>query len=90
LTASVSGSTVTLRWTDNAGCEDGFYIERGVKVKNTTTWTRVGTVGADVTTFAQTVANGTYKYRVQAFSNTKGTTGYSNEVQVTVGSKGRK
>jgi hypothetical protein len=47
-------------------------------------------VGANVTSFAQTVANGTYKYRVQAFSNTKGTTGYSNEVQVTVGSKGRK
>ncbi|HOX07488.1 MAG TPA: PKD domain-containing protein [Planctomycetota bacterium] len=90
LTAAVSGTTVTLGWTDNAGCEDGFYVERGVTAKGKTTWTRVGTVGANVTAFSQTgVAAGTYLYRVQAFSAVKGVSGYSNQVQAKVGSSGK-
>lgn len=91
LSATVSGNTVTLRWTDNAQVEDGFYIERGVKSKGVTTWSRVGQVGANITTFVQTVANGTYQYRVQAFSSTKGVSAYTPQIQVSVGAtKGRK
>ncbi|MHC4914793.1 MAG: PKD domain-containing protein [Planctomycetota bacterium] len=89
LAASVSGSTVTLIWTDNSGNETGFHVERGVKRKGRVTWTRAATVGANVTGFSETVANGTYRYRVQAFNSTTGqTSDYSNEVQAQVGSKG--
>lgn len=88
LTASVALNVVTLRWTDNAMIEDGFYIERGIKNKTTTTWSRVGQVGVNITTFSQTVANGTYQYRVQAFSSTKGVSAYTATVQAKVGSPG--
>jgi PKD repeat protein len=87
LTASVAGSLVTLMWDDNNAAEDGFYVERGVKRKGKTTWTRVGTAAADVVEFSETVADGTHRYRVQAFRGAE-TSAYSNEVQVSVGSKG--
>jgi PKD repeat protein len=84
LTASVSGKTVTLRFTDNSSNEDGFYVERGVSgKKGATSWTRVATLGPNVTSFAQTVSSGTWLYRVQAF---KGSTlsAYSNQVSARV------
>jgi thermitase len=84
LSASVSGRTVTLRWNDNTPFEDGYYIERGIKSKAGTTWTRVGQVGVNVTTYSETVSAGTYQYRVQAFSQSRGVTGYSNVIQVKV------
>ncbi|MCK6472053.1 MAG: S8 family serine peptidase [Planctomycetes bacterium] len=87
LTGSVSGSTVTLNWTDNSGNETGFQIDRGVKLRKTTTWTNnVATVGANVTSFSQTVSNGTYLYRVRAVNSSTGkVSSNSNEVQVKVG-----
>ena len=48
LTASASGKVVTLRWTDNASNETGFYVERGIKSGKTLTYTRVATVAAGV------------------------------------------
>jgi PKD repeat protein len=83
LTASVSGKTVTLRFTDKSSNEEGFYVERGVSGKKSTTWTRVATLGPNVTSFAQTVSSGTWLYRVQAF---KGSTlsAYSNQVSARV------
>ena len=86
LTASVSGKVVTLRWTDNASNEQGFYVERGVKPKKgNPTFSRVGQVGANVTTFSQSPGRGTYLYRVQAFNRTTGrTSAYSNQVQARV------
>jgi len=84
LTAGVSGKTVTLRWTDKSANEDGFYVERGVSAKKTTTWTRVGTLPANTTTFAQTVTSGTWLYRVQAFRTAGVVSGYSNQVTVRV------
>jgi PKD repeat protein len=87
LSATVNRPTVTLNWTDNSGNETNFYVERGVKAKGKTTWSRVGTVGANVTTLSQSVADGSYQYRVQAYSSTTGrTSAYSNTVSVTVGS----
>jgi C1A family cysteine protease/PKD repeat protein len=82
---AVSGRIVTLRWTDKSGNETGFYVERGLKNKNTIAYTRVATVGANSTVFTESVAANTYYYRVQAFSSVTGkVSGYSNEVSVRV------
>jgi thermitase len=89
LVADVSGSSVTLTWSDNSAGEDGFYVERGVKVKGRIAFSRVGQVDADVTTFSEDVANGAYRYRVQAFRlDTGAVSGYSNVAQAEVGRKG--
>jgi hypothetical protein len=68
-------STVTLNWTDNADNETGFLIQRtnsdGTNLVN-------ATVGANITTFTQTVTSGVaYIYRVHAFSDTT-QSGWSN------------
>jgi PKD repeat protein len=85
LTASAAKKgAVTLKWTDNSNNESGFYVERAPS--STGVFARVGQVGANVKTFAQSgVAAGTYLYRVQAFNaSTGGTSGYSNTVSVRV------
>ena len=82
LTASASGRTVTVRWTDRSSNESGFYVERAPKGKNPV-FTRVGTVGANVTTFVQTVTAKTWIYRAQAF-NANGVSGYSNQATIRV------
>jgi len=83
LTASVSSGRVTLRWTDSSTNETGFHVERTPFKQNA--WTRVGTVGANLTTFSETASRGTYDYRVQAFNATTGrTSGYSNVARVRV------
>ncbi len=70
LTASVSGRTVTLKWTDNSSAETGFIIQRGVKTKATITYTQVGTAPADAKTCSDAVVSAnTYNYRVQAYQN---------------------
>src|SRR5579862_189852 len=83
LTASVSHYTVTLHWTDQSSNETGFYIERAPI--HTAKFARVGQVGANVTTFSQTVAAGMSIYRVQAFNRATGQVSpYSNQVDVRV------
>ena len=82
LTASASNRTVTLRWTDASSNEGGFYVERAAKAKNPT-FARVGQVGANATTFVQTVTADTWLYRVQAF-NANGASGYSNQATIRV------
>src|SRR5262249_10963045 len=84
LTATVSGKTVTLRWTDNSTNEDGFYVERGQTTKKATVFTRVATLGPNTTTFAQTVTSGTWLYRVQAFRTGGTVSTYSNQVSARV------
>lgn len=70
---------ITLSWTDNSEDEDGFTIERSTMMDSG--FTEVGTVGADVTTYADTsVETGTqYYYRVAA---TRGTvvSAYTNVI----------
>jgi PKD repeat protein len=75
---------VTLRWTDNANNEQGFYVERAPSA--TGVFARVGQTGANATTFSQSgVIAGTYLYRVQAFNTTNGrVSAYSNTVSVRI------
>jgi len=83
LNAIVSGRTVTLSWSHSGDNEDGFIIERATKVRGKYKFSPEGSVGANVTSYVQTVGKGTYKYRVQAYQgNTQ--SGYSDEVSVMV------
>jgi PKD repeat protein len=86
LTAGVSGKTVTLRWLDNASNETGYYVERGVKTSKTATvYTRIATLAANASSYSETVASGTYYYRVQAFNSTTGRQSpYSSAVSVRI------
>ena len=70
-----SQSQITLNWTDNSNNETGFNIER----QNGAGWTPVITVGAGVTTYADTglAANTAYTYRVNAV-NAAGPSAYTN------------
>ena len=85
LTGSSSNRVVTLRWTDNANNEQGFTIERAVKAKGTPVFSTVGQAAANATSYSETVASGTYLYRVRAFNVTTGqVSSYSNQVQLRV------
>jgi titin len=79
LTATaVSKTRINLAWADSSNDETGFRIER--KTGAAGTYAQVGSVNANVKTFADTsLIGGTqYFYRVRAF-NTGGNSGYSNE-----------
>lgn len=76
--AVISKSQINLSWTDNAGNETGFRIER-CKGSTCTNFALIATTGANITSYASTklTANTTYRYRVSAF-NANGNSGYSN------------
>src|SRR5207237_846961 len=77
LTATVaSSSTINLAWTDNSTNETGFTIQRSTY---NVTFTQVGTVGANVNTYASTALSPAtpYYFRVLA-TNTGGTSAASN------------
>ena len=83
LTATASsGRVVTLTWTDHAANETGFYVERAAKTK-AAPFSRVASVGANVTTYSRTETAGTWVYRVQAY-NGVGTSAYSNSATIRV------
>jgi PKD repeat protein len=84
LTASVSRTNlVTLRWTDNATNETGFAVERAPQ--GSTGFTQVGTVGANVATYAESPGGGRWVYRVRAFNtNTGRFSAYSNQASARV------
>jgi hypothetical protein len=87
LSATASGRTVTLRWTDNSGNEDGFAVQRAPKSSGNSpgTFTTVARLGPNATTYAEGLsAAGTYHYRVQAFANDGRTSTYSNTVKIRV------
>jgi hypothetical protein len=73
---SIEQSGATLRWTDNAGNESGYVIERS---SDGTNFTNAGTVGPDVTSWSDSRINGgaTYTYRVRAFN------GFDSSVWIT-------
>ena len=75
---AVSKSQINLSWTDNAGNETGFRIER---CKGTTciNFALIATVGANATSYSNTglSSNTSYRYRVRAY-NATGNSGYSN------------
>jgi len=71
LTATASGLTVTLKWTDNSNNETGFRLE--YKYRLGKTWTPWATVTSDIaanaTSYFYTVANkGQYQYRLFALN----------------------
>jgi probable HAF family extracellular repeat protein len=77
----VSPTQVRLAWTDTAGNETGFTVERALGRRG---FLVVAQVGADVTTYTDTVPKrGTYRYRVRAF-NAVGASPWSNTVQLRV------
>jgi hypothetical protein len=84
LVAELSGFDVTLTWVDSSDNEDGFKIE---KKDQYGTYSTLGTVDADVTTYTDyNVSSGqTYFYRVSAY-NLFGDSEYSNQdyVQTTI------
>jgi hypothetical protein len=73
--SAVSPSQINLSWTDNSDAETGFKIERG----NGSVYGQIGTVGANVTTFADSglAASTTYYYRVRTYNNV-GNSDYSS------------
>ncbi len=74
--------TVTLRWTDNANNETGFTIQRSTNAGFTTNL-NTSSVGANTTSFRQSVAKRTtYYYRVRA-NNLAGSSGWSNVASIT-------
>lgn len=78
LTVALAAQTaITLTWTDNSNDEDGFKIERSPD--GSSGWTQVGTVGADVTIYADTglTCETPYYYRARAY-NATGDSAYSN------------
>jgi hypothetical protein len=81
---STSSSSVNVLWSDNSTNETVFKIER--KTGSGGTYSQITTVGANVTSFANTglSASTQYFYRVRA-ANAIGNSAYSNEASVTTG-----
>jgi hypothetical protein len=76
-----TNAQINLFWTDSARNEDGFVIER-CQGAGCSTFTRISTTGANVTTSGDSVQLGTsYSYGVRAY-NTVGASVYSNVASV--------
>lgn len=83
LSGAGSRGSASLTWKDNSSNETGFHIERASS--GSTAYVVAGSVAANVTTYAESVARGTYSYRVRAYNQTTGrVSGYSNVVSVRV------
>ena len=81
LKGSVTSATqASLSWTDNSNNETGFQIERW----NGSAWTQIGSVGANVTTYADSglSPSSTYYYDVVAY-NSAGTNWATSDAVVT-------
>jgi hypothetical protein len=80
--SAASTSQINLAWTDNAGNETGFKIER--KTGSGGTWAQVATTGSNATSWSNTglAASTTYYFRIRA-TNAGGDSAYSNEASAT-------
>jgi len=82
LVASVSGSDVSLAWTDNSGVEDGFQVRRWTQSDGTPVV--VATLPANATTYHDVgLADNTYSFQVLATKD-GGTSTASNNASVVV------
>jgi endoglucanase len=79
---AVSSSQINLTWTDNAGNESLFRIERSPN--GSSGWASVATTGANTTRYSNTGLSGStaYYYRVRA-ENATGNSAYSGVVSAT-------
>jgi hypothetical protein len=77
----VSSSQINLSWTDHSNNETGFKVYRA---RHGQSFKQIATVGANVTTYADTGLrhSTTYRYRVQAY-NSGGNSDYSNIARAT-------
>jgi PKD repeat protein len=83
LAASTGRGAVTLNWSDNSNNETAFFIERAPS--GGTSFVQVGQTAANVNSWQESIARGTYVYRVRAFSSISGVySTYSNQVQARV------
>jgi len=81
LTATASGTSIMLNWTDNSDNEKNFLIERK---SGTGSYSQIASVNKNVTSYVNgPLASGTYTYRVRA-SNPVGNSGYSNEASAMI------
>jgi len=81
ITGNNNADTVTLNWTSNSTNQTGFQIQRSTSASFTGATNSA--VGANATTFTQTVnRNATYYYRIRAV-NTAGNSTWSNTVVLT-------
>ncbi|MBM4129348.1 MAG: hypothetical protein FJ243_04415, partial [Nitrospira sp.] len=84
LTATaLSGSQVSLAWTENSQSEEGFKIERKVVPGD---FAQIAVVGPNTTTYSDSSGlspSTTYYYRVRSFNAASGNSPYSNEASVT-------
>jgi len=78
---AVSSSRINLTWTDHASNETGFRIERSA---DAVTFTQIGVVGSNVTTYASTSLSAAtqYWYRVRAY-NATGQSAYAGPASAT-------
>ncbi len=82
LTATVSGSAIALKWTDNATNESNYLVDRAL---GTGAFSRLATLAAGTTAYTDSAvtAGQQYCYRVSA-SNSAGTSAYSATACATV------
>jgi hypothetical protein len=77
-----SSSQVNLAWTDNANDESGFRIERSA---DAVSFAEIATVGANVTSYANSgLSATTYYYRIRSY-NAAGNSAYSNTASASPG-----
>jgi hypothetical protein len=78
---AASSSAINVTWTDQSTNETGFKIERALGAG---AFSQVATVGANVTSYANTglTASTSYSYRVRA-TNSGGDSAYSNTASAT-------
>ena len=86
LTASASGTSVNLAWTDNATDEDLYQVFRRDGTDGQ--YALLGTRPANATTYLDdtTAAGGSYGYQVRAVRNDGALSDFSNEVQILLAS----
>ncbi|MEO6437384.1 MAG: fibronectin type III domain-containing protein, partial [Tepidisphaeraceae bacterium] len=80
--SAASSSQINLTWTDTSSNESGFKIER--RLGSAGAWQEIATVGAGVTSYANTglAADTQYDYQVRA-TNSVGDSAYSNTASAT-------
>jgi hypothetical protein len=82
LTATLSGNSINIGWSDNATNETGYTIERAA---GSGSFSPLVSVGANVVSYSDATATAgiEYSYRVKANGGTSGS-GYSNTAKATV------